>query len=229
MSTHCVYTCVSVCVNVLFTLLGEVTSHWFSRNAQRGMNSLSGHTEAHTPRDGERRYSPQHSTHSLWHWPGKTNKKCFPKKFFMLFVYFSPHLAPFSAQSFALSSSTKPGNQTGLRLTQISHCERCVLFSNQMLVSCVFPWLMWIFECVFINTVQITFIHVCCTQKLCLFCDSQLLTFYLVKLHIQNYWINVKLCIVFLFTLIEGVLQWISMLCGLQEKLKLQRLRYLDF
>lgn len=36
---------VYLCVNVLFAFLGEVTSHWFSRNAQRGMNSLSGHTK----------------------------------------------------------------------------------------------------------------------------------------------------------------------------------------
>lgn len=70
--------CKYVCGNVLFTLLGEVTRHWFSRNTQRGMNSHSGHTDAHalmhwhrhTKRDGKK--TPQShyttsNTHTLSH------------------------------------------------------------------------------------------------------------------------------------------------------------------
>lgn len=147
--SHCVCTCVSVWVNVLFTLLGEVTSHWFSRNAQRGMNSLSGHTEAHTDPETERHSTVQfycqthtftHLTHFLWHRPEKTTKNVFS---FSPTVQFFPLTSLLSVFNPLLSIKSHPSPNQESRLAWGWHesptgSEGIFNLPLQMLVCCVF-------------------------------------------------------------------------------------------
>lgn len=191
--------------------------------------TLSAVIQKHTHPETERDATVLNTQHTLSDTdPGRPTKNVFPKSF-SCFLCIFPLTSLLSALS-PLLSHPPPNQET--RLAWGWHKSPIVNAVFYFPTRCLFPVFFhgW---CEYLNVYSLIqyrlHSYMCAVLRNCLFCDSQLLTFYLVTLHIQNYWINVKLCIVFLFTLIEGVLQWISMLCGLQEKLKLQRLRYLDF